>query len=590
MITMPKPKNRNAVFKAIIAGLFNALFLTLSFPPFSYWGFAFLIPFPLLVLVRSTSLSPSRAAFWAGVGCLPGWIYNHFWVADVSQAGLIPLVLWLGFYTFLFVWIATHAYRRFGSEVIVLPLIWVAIEFFRGSILWGGYPWYLIAHPLIDSPLGILAMPASWGGVYLVSFLCATYSIILLVAISARSSEQRLRAGIIAGVLFSAWIGIGYLLIPSEPENPQTLRVGIIQPNVAQDNRTDWTVRQRVRDWYTLRDLTNAAASDPRNPELLDVIIWPEGFVPGWTFDPLSLNTEHNANLAWSMVPRREGDVPELINQPSKISATTIVDELLILQKALDIPMVVGSVAYDNLQIVDTDAGIEYQRDAMYNSAFVILDGQPQPVWYDKLHLTPFGEVMPYISTWQWLESKLLSVGANGMEFALSEGKEPRVLLIPYKRDDITTTASLATPICFEATISSVCRKLVFRNGKRQAAVLVNMTNDGWFGTSDAGRTSHMLAARWRCVELNTPMIRCANTGISCVIDHTGQIETRSIVQLKYADPQEGHLISDVTLAQGTTVFASIGDLFGWVCFVLSGLLVFRMIFRRSSSVQPADE
>jgi len=587
---MPKDRNGGGVFRAVLAGIFNALFMVLAFPPFSFWGFAFLIPLPLFALARSNRLSPSRAAFWGSLGTLPGWIWTHYWVSEISAAGVIPLVINLAFYSFLFIWIASHLVRRFGRDAIVLPVVWVGIEFFRGSIAWTGYPWYFIAHPLIDSPLGILATPASLGGVYLVSYLCASYSVVLLLSVSSPTHNGRKRAGYIAATMFALWIGIGYLLISPDAENPQRLRVGVIQPNVPQDNRMDWTVRQRVRDWLTLRDLTIAAARDPKNPEPVDVLIWPEGFVPGWTLDPVSLATERAEHIAWTLTPRSDDDVPELKGLPSKIEATTIVDELLILQQALDIPMVVGSVAFDNLRIVDTDLGIEYQQDAMYNSAFVLFDGQPQPVWYDKLHLTPFGEVMPYISRWPWLEKQMLGFGAKGMKFVLSPGNEPRVLTIPIQRASFASkTVSLATPICFEATIPSVCRKLVFQLGQRRAGVIVNMTNDGWFGSSDAGRETHLLTARWRCIELNTPMIRCANTGISSAIDLHGSILTRTIVPFNESDSREGHLIADVELGQGSTLYARIGDLFGWVIFASMGLLILGMIFRRSEAVEPPE-
>ncbi len=586
---MPEPKSRRAPIGALIAGLFSALFLILAFPPFSFWGFAFLIPFPLFIVARSQNLSPSRAAFWAAMGTTPGWIWTHLWVADISAGGLIPLVIQLVIYVFLFIWIARHALDRLGHAVFVLPIVWVGIEFFRGSILWSGYPWYLIAHPLIDSPLGILAMPASLGGVYFVSYLCATYSIVLLLAISSKASRDRLRFGIIAGVIFTSWIGTGYLLIPAEPDRPQTIRIAAIQPDVPQDNRLDWTVRQRVRDWLTLRDLTIAAATDPKIPDPVDVIIWPEGFVSGWTLDPVSLAVERAERLAWSMVPRSPDDVPELTGFPSKISATMVVDELLILQQALGIPMVVGSVAFENLRIVDTDDGIEYLRDAMYNSAFVILDGEPQPVWYDKLHLTPFGEIMPYISAWDWLETKLLSIGAQGMQFALSKGKKVKRLTIPIQRENETDSVSLATPICFEATISHVCRELVFEGGQRKAQIMFNLTNDGWFGSWDAGRETHLLIARWRCIELNTPMVRSANTGISSVIDHRGQVQSRTITPIDARNPRQGYLIADVILGQGSTIFARLGDIFGWLCFGTMLVWSLSAIFRRSPAVRPAD-
>ncbi|MDF1808836.1 MAG: apolipoprotein N-acyltransferase [Phycisphaerales bacterium] len=583
---MLKQKNRSAVLGACFAGLMSSIFLIFAFPPFSMWGFSFLIPIPYFIVVRSTKLSPSRAAFWSSLGALPGWIWTHLWVNEISTAGIIPLIIQLGIFSFLFVWIASHFHRKYQRPALILPLVWVSVEFFRGVILWGGYPWYLISHPLIESPLSLLAMPASWFGVYFVSYLTATYSIILLLAITTRNPKHRVRIGLAAGGIFTFWIILGFIASPSSQSESRTIRVASIQPNIPQDNRMDWTVRQRLLDWLTLRDLTIAAILDPKNPEPVDVIVWPEGFVPGWTFDPVSLETERSERLAWSLNPRSTQDAPDLQGFPSKIEATMVVDELLMMQAFHGIPMLVGSVAFDNLQIVDTDEGVEYQRDAMYNSAFLVVDGQPQPVWYDKLHLTPFGEIMPYISHWEWLEKQMLSFAAQGMEFALSGGNEIRRLELPVIRDGVKDHVSIATPICFEATISSVCRKLVSQRGKRKADILVNITNDGWFGSWDPGREAHLQNARWRSIELHTPMVRSANTGISCIIDRRGQVTDRSITATDDSDPNQGYLIGDVVLGSNLTFYSRIGDVFGWVCFLTAFSMGISMIFTRSSSVE----
>lgn len=568
-------------------GAIHAFLLVLAFPPYSYWGCVFLAPIPLFSVALHPIIRPSRAALWAAIGASPAWLVFHWWVRDVSALGLTPLVIVLSAYTMLFVWLASRVVQRFARPALLLPLVWVGVEFFRGSVFAHGYPWYLLAHPLIESPRSVLAMPASIGGVYLVSFLCAAYSFLLYMSVRDPHQHRRKRAGFAAAGLFASWVICGLLLTPSKVLDSPTFRFGVVQPNVPQDNRMDWTVRQRYRDWQTLRDLTLSTADDPTNPLPLDVIIWPEGFVPGWTLDPVSLDTERAARLAWNMAPRDASDAPDL-QVPTRISATEIVDELLMMQRTLDIPMLVGSVAFDNLRIVESPDGIEYERDAMYNSAFVIEHGRVDEVWYDKLHLTPFGEVMPYISSVHWLEQSLLSLGASGMEFALDPGREPRNLRVPAHElggEEI----SIATPICFEATTSSVCRKLVARGGVRRAGVMVNITNDGWFGNSQGARQAHLQNARWRCIELATPMIRSANTGISGVIDHRGQTIDTTIRPLR-SDPREGHLIGHVQLGQGLTPFARFGDLFGWLCLLLTCVWGFVAIFRPRQGVNPMSQ
>tara|TARA_E500000318_G_scaffold14854_8_gene15249 strand:- start:97750 stop:99225 length:1476 start_codon:yes stop_codon:yes gene_type:complete len=484
----------------------------------------------------------------------------------------------------VFVWLAARVVERFGREVLLLPLVWVGVEFFRGSVFATGYPWYLLAHPMIESPASVLAMPASIAGVYFVSYLTATYAFLLVLALRDRNHQRRKRAGFAAAGLFAAWVLMGLLLIPPKDLGTPRFRFATIQPNVPQDNRADWTVRQRYRDWLTLRELTIAAYRDETNPLPLDAIIWPEGFVPGWTLDPVSLETERRENLAWNMTPRDQNDVPDL-EVPARIRATDIVDQILVMQEAIAVPLIVGSVAYDNLRIVDEGEGIEYKRDAMYNSAFVIKDGRVADHWYDKLHLTPFGEVMPLISRSQAVEQALLSLGAQGMEFALDPGLAPRNLSVPMHDVD-GETVSIATPICFEATVSSVCRSLVARGRERHAGVMINITNDGWFGSSQGGREAHLQNARWRCIELATPMIRSANTGISAVIDHRGQVIEQSVKPIG-VDPKEGYIIGQVDLGIGLTPFAYIGDLFGWMCLLASVAWGACAIFGSGQSVQP---
>src|SRR5262249_19106398 len=129
-------------------------------------------------------------------------------------------------------------------------------------------------------------------------------------------------------------------------------------------------------------------------------------------------------------------------------------------------------------------------------------------------------------------------VGAGGMSFDLAAGEHLTVFSleltgtrVPGKPDPACKYLTFVTPICFEATKSELCRRLVYEHGARRAALLINVSNDGWFGSTQGwrllftgGRQQHLQAARWRCVELGVPMIRAVNTGISAWIDRTGKV------------------------------------------------------------------
>jgi len=574
--------------RAISCGLFSALFLILSFPFFDgngMWWFALLTPLPLMLVADEPVIRPSRAAFFAGLGTLPAWLWTHHWMWGVSKVGMPILMVYLALYPGLFVWVGHRMVQRFGRRWIVLPVVWVGIEFLRGTAAFTGYPWYLTAQPLIDSPGQVLAGPAAFGGTY---FVC------LLSAVFAWQVWEMLRGRAFLGGMFrvvgvlGVWIALGLAGLTGERDGREVV-VGIVQPNVPQDIRMEWTDRQRVADWFTLRALTEASALDQLRP---DLIVWPEGFVPGWTFDPESLQHEREEELTWSMRPRFEGDAPELVGMPSRIPATLIVDQLLAMQRRIGIPMVVGSVAFENLKIRrDSEDWVMYTNDGMFNSAFVVDDGEIGSEWYNKMHLTPFGEVMPVISNWEWLEQRLLALGAEGMEFILTAGDSPVVLEVPDGDDVIR----VGTPICFEATVAGVCRSLVFGKGNRRADLLVNMTNDGWFGSWDPSRRSHMLIARWRSLELATPMIRSANTGVSCVIDARGRVVEERLSKVDPDDPKSGYLNATIRLGSGAmrggaaTALFSWG--FGWLMLGVTGLGLFLTFLQKRSEPTPeADE
>ena len=381
--------------RALLLGLISGLLFICSFPPIGFWGCVFLAPLPLFLLAMHPVIPARRAGLYAAIGMVPAWWWLHQWIGGISQLGLYPLVVFLSLYTWVFVWFGSRAVQRWGHATLVLPVVWVGIEFARGVVIWTGYPWYFIGHPMIDPLDGMLAAPASIGGVYLVSLLvCMIGAGALMFVFRPRSWKPCISVAI-GLAIWLALCGATYQVPITPSTNQQVFQVGVVQPNVPQDNRMDWTTRQRVSDWIQLRNLTYRVARLEPTPE---VIVWPEGFVPGWTLDPASLNAEREAGVAWSLRPKHPNDAMDL-DLPDAIGATMVVDEMLLMQESLQIPMIVGSVAYDNMRILKDD-GIEYKHDAMYNSAFVLLDGQPQPVWYDKLHLTPFGEVMPYISAW----------------------------------------------------------------------------------------------------------------------------------------------------------------------------------------------
>lgn len=555
--------------RAFLGGLAYSILTAAAFPPFNLWWFAFVAILPMVWAAREAGRGSARLALpilFAGAGTLLFWIIEQRWVINISELGFIPMVGYLALTSALaFAGIAflVRCFPR-APMTLVVPCVWVGVEYFRGAVMWDGYPWYMAAHPLIEFP--VLAAPAAWLGAYFVSLLVAIVGGGLLDVLS-KPAGRRPRAIGLAGILLAAavWTIAGL----SRPDlSTQSMRIAAIQTNVATAVKNEWTPEQRVNDFREFLRLTREAATS--KPEL---IVWPETMYPGYFIEDASLKSlDRSRALAPSLVENIE----------------LFRDALLSIQRIVAVPMIVGASAYENLELVSSTepGGIEIKQSRRFNSAFLVNGGKLDPTPYSKLHLTPFGETMPYISEWPWLERVMLNVGvgASGMRFDLSRGSSPLVFELPVGGRMV----SIATPICFEVTVPSVCRRLVADHGKRRADLMVQLTNDGWFGTQDAGRWQHLQLARWRAVELATPIVRVANTGVSAAVDARGRLIASGIDGQPGAARVAGILTADIPLAGARLpMYASVGDVVGWLSLTALFLWTLAAALRRRPVTTP---
>jgi apolipoprotein N-acyltransferase len=251
--------------------------------------------------------------------------------------------------------------------------------------------------------------------------------------------------------------------------------------------------------------------------------------------------------------------------------------------------MLIGADGVDGLDLDVLEGGaVEATEDARYNSTYLVQDGNVMPSRYDKLHLTPFGEVMPYISRWKTLESLFLQVGigAAGMQFNLDAGSRA----VTHTLETESGPVRLATPICFEGIMPGVCRRLAYAAGQRRADLFVQVTNEGWFGDFDPGREQHLQIVRWRAVELGISIVRAANTGISAAIDPSGRVTQRGVER---GDTKvEGVLRASVPLAGSSTLYGRLGDVVGWISLGLGALIMLAGVVRarRESQGTPGTD
>lgn len=549
----------------IAAGLLHAVLMFCAFPPVGAWPLALLAILPLVwagvrerdrLMALGVEIGGPRSSIWrrgwrrarlpllVSLGVCPLWAYEQVWTIDVSAVGYYPFFIVPSLFAGAFVWLLGAAGCRWPRLplAIAAPVLWTGLEVFRGEVAFSGYSWLLLAHPLIDAP--VLPLPAAVLGTYFVGFIVAMIGGAAADVIWA--TPRRWRAAAVAAAAAALVWGLTPLLAPLGSAGPGPFRIAVVQTNLPQDNKMEWPPAERLKAFERFSALTREAATAIPRP---DVIVWPETIFPGLTLD------------GWLADRMEQRAANGQITDRGTISLFPLRRDLMRLQAEVSVPLIVGAQGYKEGPALGPAI-------ISFNSAYLIQRGQVQPVRYDKLLLTPFGEIMPYISEWPWLQQKLLDVGARGMTFDLTPGDGPRVFEVSSAKG----TVVLGTPICFEATKPAVCRALATQD-RRMPTALVNLTNDGWFGWFDPGRWQHLQIARWRALELGVPVVRAANTGVSASIDGRGRLLKSGVEGKSQRARVDGVLLADVNPQLVRTVYSHVGRVFDWIALAAAALL-----------------
>jgi apolipoprotein N-acyltransferase len=489
---------------ALVAGALSSL----AMAPFNAWPVLFLT-FPVMVWLidgagggRMQGLpAAAMAGWWFGLGYfVPGlyWIGYAFLVDAPTFAWLMPFaVLGLPAYLALFpafgFGLARLIWSKDGSRVLALAASLTASEWLRGHVL-TGFPWNAFGYALTN-PLA-LAQVASLIGLWGLTFLSVAIFASPAVLIDGNSRGRRPWVAPVMALLVLIAMGIfGAVRLGLQPTTTvANVKLRIMQPNLQQDARFNYAAKAEVmRKYLTLSD----RASGPQSTGVRDasILIWPESAFPFFL--------------------TREAD------------AMAQIDDLLPKGTIL----ITGSV-----RAPDLPPGTRITR--AYNSIYAIdHDGSVLSI-YDKLHLVPFGEFLPFQD---WME-RLGFVQLTKVQGGFIPGTGRRAMEIP--------NAPRALPlICYEAIFPDE----VAARGDRPGWI-INLTNDGWFGIS-TGPYQHLQQARLRAIEQGLPVVRAANTGISAVIDPMGRIVARLGLGV------EGVLDSGLPAAIAPTVYARSGDI-----------------------------
>ncbi|MFL4983088.1 MAG: apolipoprotein N-acyltransferase [Xanthobacteraceae bacterium] len=509
--------------RAAIAAAAGAM-STLALAPFNLWPVMFLT-FPVLVWLVDGSaagrlggvMSAAGAGWCFGFGYFLAGLYwvGHAFLVDAKTFGwLLPFAVaglpaGLALFTAAGLAFARAMWTRGPSRVLALAVALTVVEWLRGHLL-TGFPWNAYGYAL-TGPL-VLAQSAALVGIWGLTFMAVAIFATPAVLVDERIYTRRpWLPPLCAALVLAACATYGLVRLNQTPTSfVAGVRLRIMQPNLPQDEKFNYGAKQQVMSRYlTLSD----RATGPGTTGIRDVthLIWPESAFPFF----IAREPEALAQIA-ALLP--QGTV-----------------------------LVTGGVRPE-----ETTPGAQIVQG--YNSIYVIDHDGSILGTYDKLHLVPFGEYLPF----QGLLESFGLMQLTKVQGGFLAGERRRPLAMPG--------APAAVPlICYEIIFSG---EAVPRAGDRPGW-LINLTNDGWFGNS-TGPYQHFQQARVRAIEEGLPLVRAANSGISAVVDPVGRV----INHLPLAT--EGVFDASLPRRIPPTLFVRIGDSLAALMLAGAAVLVLR--------------
>ncbi len=492
------------VFWAVISGLLCALGL-------QPWGLipSFVAGYSILLYLVFHAKTPLKAFCY---GWLHGftfhciglyWIsnallvdFNAFWWALPFSFFGLPIVL--AFFNAVAAWIAAaFAPPAHLARFLAFVALSGAMDYVRG-VVFTGFPWNLAGSIWID--IDNVAQFSSVAGLYGLSALTYVWAAlpITILCLPRHYTKSYILITCFTGISF-LWIYMaGYAHINSIPHPSEGLTkdaapalIHIVQPNIPQ--REKWDPDHFVENFTKHLEL-----SYPDPEYFVSVVAQEQGATP----------TSRPTLIIW----------PETSISYIMLNQDSAKDAIRRVLTDIPGPTYLATGYLDRQEIKSEQASEQNgeqsgeQREEYYNSLIVLDENADIIAKYDKHHLVPFGEYMPYEDRLGWLP--LVQVGG------FQKGAAPA----PIKFDD-------AIP----SFIPSICYEIIFPRYLQKAAktgLILNVTNDGWYGDS-AGPQQHLVQARFRAIEQSAHIIRAANTGVSALIDPRGRI----IEKIAYGNP-----------------------------------------------------
>jgi apolipoprotein N-acyltransferase len=472
--------------------------------------------------LRLRSASPAQGFLLSYVCGILWYAGTCYWIYDTMRqygglsapVALLALFLfgcYLGLYHGVFgllLALLARPARDYRQALVTAPLLWVAVELARTRIT--GFPWNLLGIAQVDNVA--LGRIAAWTGVYGISFEIVLVNVAF--AASFLVPREKRSAMLVAALAAAAVLQAGRL-IEAPPARADHVAL-LVQQNIPVV--ANWTPEYFQQ---TLSDLTQLSVKSAGGPAgKVELIVWPESPAPFFTNDARFREVISNvarATKAWTLA----GSIGTATPRPGET------------------------------------------RSQVFNSAVLI---SPTGDWtgrYDKVHLVPFGEYLPFPRLFSFAGGLTKEVG----EFERGTSREPM---------DAGST-KIGVFICYESIFPDEVRE--FAN--QGAEVLINISNDGWYGDSGA-YAQHLNQTRMRAIENNRWLLSATDTGVTASIDPSGRITAH------LPRKERGALVAPYTRTSVTTFYTRHGDWFAYACAIISlGALVAR--FASAKTHKKAD-
>ena len=517
---------------ALLAAAITACLLALAMPgQIGWWPLLFVALVPLLL--AELSATPGRIAL---VGFVCGLLYHLallYWILIVlGRYGGLPWWLSLPALTLLAAYMAcfpaafafslslvTGRYRHRDQSLALLlwgaPVLWVGLDYLRG-FLFSGFPWMDLGYGLSSQPRLIQA--ADLGGHHLLTFSIVLCNSLIVACLDRQHHEFRRRNRLDQPLLLLA--GLFLVCIGGYSLARYHLMAGVVadspqaQVAVVQgniDQAVKWSAETKEATVAKYLGLSRTILRDA-TPQL---VVWPETALPFY--------------------PQQD----------------PLIDRIVDFTTASKTWLLTGAPLYSFTPKREGSDQIRYYNGALLVDPSGKIDGQ-----HAKQHLVPFGEYVPLRRYLPFLEPLVVNIGD------LSTGTSKGPLVVGPMR--------LGILICYESIFPEISREAVTRG----ANLLVNITNDAWYGQSSAPYQS-MAMAVLRAVETKRSLVRAANTGISGFVDPLGRVTAQTALFTEAA------LAAPVSMLDQATIFSRYGYRFGAFCFLLIPLMLVRRAFSR---------